>query len=77
MNDNNRPLLLRLGQAQIDAMFARQDEGLATDDSEFLPLVEAVLTAYEKAEINETVAEDLWSPWNEASLSRLTTRESD
>jgi len=44
MNDNNRPFLLELGQAQIDAMFTRQDERL-TIDSEFLPLFEVVLTA--------------------------------
>jgi hypothetical protein len=60
MNENNRPLLVRLGQAQIDAMFTRQDEGPLIDDSEFLPLVEAVLTAFDKAETDEIVVEDLW-----------------
>ena len=60
MNDNSRTLLLRLGQAQIDGMFARQEEGPAIDDSEFLPLVEIVLTAFEKAQADDTLAEELW-----------------
>jgi hypothetical protein len=53
-------LPLRLGKAQIDAMFTRQCEGPAIDDSDFLPLVEVVLTAYEKAEIDSDVVEQLW-----------------
>ena len=60
MNDKIRPLLLRLGQAQIDAMFARQDEGPAIDDSEFLPLVEVMRTAFEKTESGDAVVEELW-----------------
>jgi len=60
MNENGQTLLLRLGEAQIDAMFARQDEGLTIDDSEFLPLVEVVLTAFEKTESGDTVVEELW-----------------
>ena len=53
-------LLTRLGKAQIDAMFARQDDGLTIDDAEFLPLVEVVLTAYEVAKCGNTVVEELW-----------------
>jgi hypothetical protein len=60
MNENIRTLLLRLGKAQIDAMFARQDEGPAIDDSEFLPLVEVVLTAFEKTDCGNAVVEELW-----------------
>ena len=60
MNGNIRPLLLRLGQSQIDAMFARYDEGPAIDDSEFLPLVEVVLTAFEKTESGDNVIEGFW-----------------
>ena len=60
INDDSRTLLLRLGQAQIDGMFARQDEGPAIDDSEFLPLVEIVLTAFEKTQGDDTLAEELW-----------------
>ncbi len=60
MNDDSRTLLLRLGKAQVDGMFARQDEGPAIDDSEFLPLVEIVLTAFEKAQGDDTLAEELW-----------------
>lgn len=59
MDDSNPTLLLRLGKAQIDAMFARQEEGPAIDDSEFLPLVEVVLTAFEKT-ASVAVAEELW-----------------
>jgi hypothetical protein len=42
MSNDIKPQLIRLGKAQIDAMFARQDEGPAIDDAEFLPLVEVV-----------------------------------
>lgn len=59
-NNDSRTLLLRLGQTQIDGMFARQEDGPAIDDSEFLPLVEIVLTAFEKAQADETLAEELW-----------------
>ena len=45
MNDPCRELVLRLGKAQVDAMFGRQDEGPVIDDAEFVPLVESVLTA--------------------------------
>ena len=41
-------------------MFARKDEGPAIDDSEFLPLVEVVLTAFEKLEDNDLLVEELW-----------------
>ena len=61
MIDNVRQLLWRFGQSQIDAMFARQDEGPATDDSEFLPLVEVVITAFRTMETGDTVVEDLWN----------------
>lgn len=53
-------LILRLGKAQVEAMFARQDEGPVLDDSEFLPLVESVLTAFEAAGFDAGVAEELW-----------------
>jgi hypothetical protein len=58
MNDGSRTQLVRLGKAQIDAMFARQDAGPAIDDSEFLPLIEIVLTAFEA--IDRAVAAELW-----------------
>jgi hypothetical protein len=60
MNDDSRTLLVRLGHAQVDGMFARQDEGPAIDDSEFLPLVETVLTAFEKTLSDDTLADELW-----------------
>jgi hypothetical protein len=60
MNDDTRTLLIRLGKAQIDGLFARQEAGLAIDDSEFLPLVEVVLTAFEKTQADDTLADDLW-----------------
>jgi hypothetical protein len=52
-------LLVKLGTAQVDAMFRRQDED-PVDDSEFLPLVEAALNAFETAGIDEAVAEAVW-----------------
>jgi len=60
MIDDGTTLLIRLGKAQIDAMFARQRQGPAIDDADFLPLVEAVLTAFEAAEADITVVEELW-----------------
>ena len=46
LTDDNAKLLLALGKAQVDAMFQRQAD-YAMDDSEFLPLVEVVLNAFE------------------------------
>jgi hypothetical protein len=60
MNDDSRTLLCRVGKAQIDGMFARQDKGPALDDSEFLPLVEIMLTAFEKTQTDVTLADELW-----------------
>ena len=51
--------LLALGKAQVDAMFRRQDDH-AIDDSEFLPLLEGVLTALETTSIEKEVAEEVW-----------------
>lgn len=52
-------IVLALGKAQVDTMFRRQADH-AVDDSEFLPLVEAVLTAFEMVGIDEDVAEGVW-----------------
>ena len=60
MDNEVRLILLRLGQSQIDAMFARQDDGPAIDDSDFLPLVKVVLTAFGTTEGDDTVVEELW-----------------
>jgi hypothetical protein len=60
MESSNRHLLLQIGQAQVDAMFARQEAGPVIDDAEFLPLVEAVLTAFEDADIGSSVVDELW-----------------
>jgi len=57
--DSVNDLLLTLGKAQVDAMFRRQDD-YPVDDSEFLPLVEAVLTAFETAGIDDDVVEAVW-----------------
>ncbi len=58
MTDDNAKLLLALGKAQVDAMFHRQED-YAVDDSEFLPLVEVVLNAFEAIGEQE-VAEQVW-----------------
>jgi len=57
--DNVNDLLLTLGKAQVDAMFRRQDD-YPVDDSEFLPLVEAALNAFETAGIDDDVVEAVW-----------------
>jgi hypothetical protein len=60
MNDDDKMLLIQLGKAQIDGMFGRQDKGPAIDDSEFLPLVEVVLTAFETTQADNAIADELW-----------------
>ena len=60
MIDNDQQLLLRVGKAQVAAMFDRQERGPAIDDSEFLPLVEDVLTAFETAGVERQIVEQLW-----------------
>src|SRR5437868_5124890 len=52
--------LLRVGKAQVAALFEWQERGPALDDSEFLPLVEAVLTAFKTAGVEKAVVEELW-----------------
>ena len=60
MGDDSRILLAQLGKAQIDGLLSRQDEGPAIDDAEFLPLLEIVLTAFEKTLGENTLADELW-----------------
>ena len=52
-------LVVRLGKAQIDAMFQRQDQHMI-DDSEFIPLLEVVLNAFETAGVEQIAVEELW-----------------
>ena len=59
MIDDSRTLAVRLGKAQIEAMFARQRVALL-DDSACLPMLEAVLTVYEDVLSDAAVAEELW-----------------
>ncbi len=60
MADNElNMVLLALGKAQADAMFRRQ-EAHPVDDSEFLPLLETVLTAFETTSGATHVAEEVW-----------------
>jgi hypothetical protein len=60
MNGPCKEIIVRLGKAQVDAMFERQDEGPLIDDAEFVPLVESVLTAFETIGLDSQVVEDLW-----------------
>ena len=60
MNGENRMLLTQVGRTQIDGMFASQRAGPALDDSEFLPLIEIVLAAFEQTQGVEAVAVELW-----------------
>src|SRR2546425_2955785 len=69
MIDDSRTLAVRLGKAQIEAMFARQDVALL-DDSEFLPMLEAVLTVYEDILSDAATAEEIWE-WAFAVYDRL------
>ena len=58
MSDETNGLLVMLGKTQVDAMFDRQEDR-PIDDSEFLPLVEAVLSGFEVVGIEEVV-EAVW-----------------
>lgn len=52
-------VILAPGKAQVDAMFRRQEVHIV-DDSEFLPLLEVVLNAFETAGIEKAVTEEVW-----------------
>ena len=58
-DDRANGLLVALGKAQVDAMSCRQED-YPIDDSEFLPLIEAVLTGFEMVGIDEEVVEAVW-----------------
>jgi hypothetical protein len=57
--NSENDLLVTLGKAQVDAMFCRQED-YPVDDSEFLPLVEAMLIGFEMAGIDGAVVEAVW-----------------
>lgn len=59
MTASIKETLVELGKAQVDAMFARQDEH-TIDNSEFIPLLETVLRAFESHGSEPAVAEELW-----------------
>ena len=52
--------LLALGKTQVDAMFARQEGDAVVDDSEFIPLVECVLAAFETHGLASAEVDELW-----------------
>lgn len=52
--------LLALGKAQVDALLAFQEGPLVIDDSEFVPRLEAVLTAFESHGLEPAGVEELW-----------------
>lgn len=58
-DSDTKEVVLVLGKAQVDAMFRRQDAH-AVDDSEFLPLLEVVLAAFETTGTTKEVAEEVW-----------------
>ena len=60
--NNGEALLLSLGKAQIDAMFEMQmgDSAVTLDDSEFVPLVEMILGAFEQTGLDAAGVEQLW-----------------
>lgn len=60
MNAECIEIAVRLGNAQVDAMFKRQNKGPVIDDAEFVPLVVSVLMAFETAGFESKVVENLW-----------------
>ena len=60
-DDKLKIALLALGKAQIEAMFAQQgDSRFTVDDSEFVPMLECVLTAFESHGLGPAEMETLW-----------------
>lgn len=59
MDANMDMLLLAVGKTQVDAMFRRQEQHII-DDSEFLPLVEVVLNAFETVDTDKKIVEGIW-----------------
>jgi len=59
MNDECKKQLLCLGKRQIDALFARQKED-PEDDSKFVPLVEMLITTFEKVGLDAGNVKALW-----------------
>lgn len=57
---NDKAAWLALGKAQLDAMFERKKLGPRIDDSRFIPLVEAVLMAFEKMGLDPAGVDELW-----------------
>ena len=54
--------LVLVGKAQVDALFTRQADGRFTiDDSEFVPLVECVLTTFESHGLDPAALDELWN----------------
>ena len=59
-DQRSRKTLLALGKAQVAAMFVCQAGVAVIDDSEFLPLLECVLTAFESHGLDSAGADELW-----------------
>ena len=59
MTPEERELVLRVGKAQVTALLQQQDHS-PIDDSEFIPLLEVVLTAFETVGVAKVVVEELW-----------------
>lgn len=63
--------LVSVGRSQIEAMFARQSDARFTiDDSEFIPLLECVLTAFESHGLDPADVKVLWD-WAYRVYDRL------
>jgi hypothetical protein len=53
--------VVALGKAQVEALFRRQaDPHTMLDDRDFVPLLEAVLTAFDTIGLNTAGVEALW-----------------
>jgi len=57
--DASTTFVVGLGKAQIDAKFRRQGQHMI-DDSEFIPLLEVLLTAFETVGVGPGAVEELW-----------------
>ena len=58
---DGKAVLIALGKAQIDAMFKPQEDARTMiDDSEFFPLLEAVLVSYEATGLDAAGVEEIW-----------------
>ncbi len=60
MGGTDSETLITLGKAQVDGLFTLYEQEPVMDDSEFMPLLEAVLTTFETHGLAQSEMDGLW-----------------